>query len=100
MFFSLSLSIFVGLVHYFSRFFKPKEGEKYYRVFSFSAGISISYLFLDLFPYTYSSAEVLKNWVFVFRADRTAESSYPLALLKLRRGLNEKVEMYSLRVHL
>lgn len=66
MFFSLSLSIFVGLVHYFSRFFKPKEGENYYRIFSFSAGISISYLFLDLFPHTYSSAEVLKNWVFVF----------------------------------
>jgi len=35
MFFSLSLSIFVGLVHYFSRFFKPKEGENGQPLFFF-----------------------------------------------------------------
>jgi len=63
---ALGLGIGVGGLHLLSVKIKPKEGPKYYRIFSFAAGISISYLFLDLLPHTYDAATSLKKWVFVF----------------------------------
>ncbi|MFC2161498.1 hypothetical protein ACFLRX_07590, partial [Acidobacteriota bacterium] len=64
--FAFLLSIFLGVIHYFSDKFKPKDGPKHYRIISFAAGISIAYLFLDLLPHTYDAAEHLKKWVFIF----------------------------------
>ncbi len=63
---ALGLGMGVGALHLLSVKIKPKEGPRYYKIFSFAAGISISYLFLDLLPHTYEAAASLKNWVFVF----------------------------------
>lgn len=63
---ALGSGLGVGVIHFFSENLKPQEGPKYYRIFSFAAGISISYLFLDLLPHTYEAATHLKNWVFIF----------------------------------
>ena len=64
--FSLILGLLLGVIHFFSDKFKPEEGEKHYRIFSFAAGISIAYLFLDLLPHTYEAATHLKSSVFIF----------------------------------
>jgi zinc transporter ZupT len=64
--FSIGLGLLLGGIHFFSDKFKPEEGEKHYRIFSFAAGISIAYLFLDLLPHTYEAATLLKNSVFIF----------------------------------
>ncbi|MFC2165869.1 hypothetical protein ACFLT2_12850 [Acidobacteriota bacterium] len=63
---SLALGFLLGLVHFYSEKFKPEQGPKHYRIFSFAAGISIAYLFLDLLPHTYEAATHLKNSVFIF----------------------------------
>ncbi len=63
---ALILSGLLGIVHFFSEKIKPEEGPHHYRIISLAAGISISYLFLDLLPHTYASASHLKNFVFIF----------------------------------
>ncbi len=63
---ALLLSLGLGIIHFFSDQFKPKEGPKHFRIISFAAGISIAYLFLVLLPHTYEAAEFLRQWVFVF----------------------------------
>ena len=63
---SLILSLFLGVIHFFSGKFKPEKGEKHFRIFSFSAGISTAYLFLYLLPHTYEAATHLKSSVFIF----------------------------------
>jgi len=63
---SLILGLILGVIHFFSGKFKPEEGEKHYRIFSFAAGISTAYLFLYLFPHTYEAATHLKSAVFIF----------------------------------
>jgi zinc transporter ZupT len=65
-FFALGLGFLLGIIHYFSEKLTPPEGAHRYRVISFAAGISISYLFLNLLPHTYEAASRLKHFVFVF----------------------------------
>jgi len=64
--FALGLGVLLGIIHFYSEKITPPEGSNRYRVISFAAGISISYLFLNLLPHTYEAADHLKNFVFVF----------------------------------
>jgi len=50
LFIAILLSIIIGIVQYFSEKISDKCGSYYTKIISFSAGISITYLFLDLFP--------------------------------------------------
>jgi len=63
---ALGLGLLLGIIHYFSENIRPKNALKEYRLISFAAGISISYLFLDLLPHTYEAAIHLNEWIFVF----------------------------------
>ncbi len=63
---AVGLGLGVGVIHFFGENLKPQEDPRFYKIFSFAAGISISYLFLDLLPHTYEAATHLKKWVFVF----------------------------------
>ncbi|NIM91549.1 MAG: hypothetical protein GTO17_11450 [Candidatus Aminicenantes bacterium] len=65
-FLALALAFLLGLLHFFSDMIRFSEDERKYRIISFAAGISISYLFLDLLPHTYEAAVLLREWVFVF----------------------------------
>jgi len=63
---ALGAGLFLGIIHYISEGLSPKKGIHRYRIISFAAGISITYLFLNLLPHTYEAATHLKEWVFVF----------------------------------
>jgi hypothetical protein len=63
---ALALAFLLGFLHFFSDMIRFSEDERKYRIISFAAGISISYLFLDLLPHTYEAAIHLREWVFVF----------------------------------
>lgn len=63
---SLGLALALGIVHYLGEGLKIPEGIKHYPLISFAAGVSVSYLFLDLLPYTYKAAAHMESSVFLF----------------------------------
>lgn len=63
---ALALSAVLGAIHFLSDRIKPEEGRHHYRIISLAAGISISYLFLNLLPHTYDAAIHLKSFIFLF----------------------------------
>ena len=63
---ALGLGVFLGTIHFMGESIKIPTGTRHSQLISFSAGISIGYLFLDLFPRTYDAAEHLKESVFLF----------------------------------
>lgn len=60
------LSVILGVIHYLGDGLKIPQDPKRYRIISLAAGISIGYLFLDLFPRTFAAAERLQSRVFLF----------------------------------
>jgi zinc transporter ZupT len=63
---ALGLGVLLGVIHFLGERIKIPAGTRYFRLISFAAGISIGYLFLDLFPRTYNAAEHLRESVFLF----------------------------------
>lgn len=63
---AVAYGILIGVIHFFGSSIRPRESRARYRVISFAAGVSITYLFLELLPKTYEAATHLRQWVFVF----------------------------------
>ncbi|MCK5260658.1 MAG: hypothetical protein KAJ44_00580 [Thermoplasmatales archaeon] len=63
---AILLSIIIGIVQYFSERISNKCGSYYTRIISFSAGLAITYLFLDLIPQFSINVVELNEILFVF----------------------------------
>jgi hypothetical protein len=63
-FLAIILAIILGLVQFFSKDIVRKCGKYYIHFLSFSAGISITYVFVHLFPHF--SREVVKTNQYIF----------------------------------
>ena len=63
---ALGLSLLLGVIHFLGESLEMSEGRRHYGIMSLAAGISIGYLFLDLLPLTYETAEHLKENTFIF----------------------------------
>lgn len=62
----LSLAVILGIVQYLSEYIYERSGEYYKHVISFSAGIAITYLFLDLFPNFSEQVRDTNKFLFLF----------------------------------
>lgn len=63
---SIFFGLIMGIVHYFSEQFCLKYTSYYNQVISFSAGISITYIFLDLFPQFSEGVVQINKLLFIF----------------------------------
>jgi len=63
---ALGLGLVVAIIHFLGENINIPTGSRHFRIISFAAGISLGYLFLDLFPQTYNAAERLQESVFLF----------------------------------
>jgi hypothetical protein len=60
------LGLVLAVVHYFSERIEPRDPVKRHKLVSFVAGISITYIFLQLFPKVYIGIESLHEFLFLF----------------------------------
>jgi len=63
---AIIMGLILGVVHYFSDRFEPKNPKVKHKMVSFVAGISITYIFLQLFPKVYLGIESLHEFLFIF----------------------------------
>lgn len=63
---SIILSLVLGIVHYFSEKIYSLISAQRIKIISFAAGISITYLFLVLFPELYYAVEHLQKLLFIY----------------------------------
>ncbi len=61
----IALAIIVGLTHYFSNRYEMKHRENVPKIISFSAGVSITYVLLELFPVFTEVALSINKLIFV-----------------------------------
>tara|TARA_Y100000310_G_C20413953_1_gene683385 strand:- start:103 stop:777 length:675 start_codon:yes stop_codon:yes gene_type:complete len=59
------LAVIVGLTHYFSNRYEMKHKENVPKIISFSAGVSITYVLLELFPVFTEVALSINKLIFV-----------------------------------
>jgi hypothetical protein len=60
-----NLAISISIVQYFGEYFNQFFGNYLPYVLSFSAGISLTYIFIDLFPYFTSKAIFVDDSLFI-----------------------------------
>ncbi len=63
---ALILGLVLAVVHYFSERIEPRDPVTRHKLVSFVAGISITYIFLQLFPKVYQGVESLHEFLFLF----------------------------------
>ena len=61
---ALFLALILGIIQFFSEQIVQSCGKYYFHALSFSAGISITYIFIDLFPHF--STNVIEGNQFLF----------------------------------
>ncbi|MEE9323586.1 MAG: hypothetical protein V3U72_03500 [Candidatus Aenigmarchaeota archaeon] len=60
------LGVILAVVHYFNERIQPRDLVIRHRLVSFVAGISITYIFLQLLPEVYKGIESLNHFLFMF----------------------------------
>ncbi|MAG08468.1 hypothetical protein CMO89_03270 [Candidatus Woesearchaeota archaeon] len=63
---AIIFGLIMGIVHYLSGHLLSEKAHYYNHIISFSAGISITYIFLDLFPQFSEGAVQISKFLFIF----------------------------------
>ena len=63
---AIIFGLVMGITHYLSEHLNLKDTKYYAQLISFSAGISITYIFLDLFPQFSEGAIQINKFLFIF----------------------------------
>ena len=61
---AISMAVGIGLAQYYSKRFSKYCQPFYTEILSFSAGISVTYIFLDMFPHFTQRAAGLSEFLF------------------------------------